>query len=413
MSETLATAYASLEVKLDEHLTKHAVWPSPDFGFALYALKVIERDPWPPFRIWDWTATAHRLSEAPILASAGYALSVAGSRAPAGFAGQWAEQVTRLSKRDPFPLDRESFFFRPQELLGIAVGVACCADVSAESRAWLLDVLQRGERRLESGGVWARTCGAVAAEVVGAKFTPSSSPVIEAIDLPELCLLRWAAQHVPRPATLSINLRDLDREILTRVFTKVTQVGDVAQAAVIRMAAGLAVNHSIESEIERAWAKPKGTRSAVELVTRLCRRFPFFVNQLQSRYAQRTPLTISDEYDVQDALNGILKLHFEDVRPEEATPSTGGSSSRIDFLLKRERVVVEAKMTRKSLDQKEVFKQLSEDIQRYSVHPDCDALVCFVYDPTGRCHAPAALENDLTKMHGSLEVAVVVEPKVS
>ena len=63
---------------------------------------------------------------------------------------------------------------------------------------------------------------------------------------------------------------------------------------------------------------------------------------------------MDDEYDVQDLMHAILRLHFDDVRPEEWTPSYAGKSSRIDFLLPGERTIIEVKMTRHGLGQKEV-----------------------------------------------------------
>ncbi len=48
---------------------------------------------------------------------------------------------------------------------------------------------------------------------------------------------------------------------------------------------------------------------------------------------------------VQDHLHALLRLHFDDVREEEWAPSYGGSRTRMDFLPKRERMVVETKMT--------------------------------------------------------------------
>ena len=66
-----------------------------------------------------------------------------------------------------------------------------------------------------------------------------------------------------------------------------------------------------------------------------CRRFPLFVDRLQNRQRSRNPVCVDDEYDVQDLLHAILKLHFDDVRPEEVTPSYAGSASRVDFYLPR------------------------------------------------------------------------------
>lgn len=70
------------------------------------------------------------------------------------------------------------------------------------------------------------------------------------------------------------------------------------------------------------------------------------------RYDQRGTISVTDEYDVQDIFGALLKLHFTDVRPEEWTPSYACNASRMDFLLKPEQVVVEAKMTKKGLGQK-------------------------------------------------------------
>ena len=71
---------------------------------------------------------------------------------------------------------------------------------------------------------------------------------------------------------------------------------------------------------------------------------------------------------MQDLLHTILKLHFDDVRPEEVTPSYAGSAPRVDFYLPRERIVVEAK-TRANLGQKEVANQLLIDVARYAQMP--------------------------------------------
>ena len=104
----------------------------------------------------------------------------------------------------------------------------------------------------------------------------------------------------------------------------------------------------------------------------------------------------ADEYDVQDLLRALLALYFDDVRPEEWTPSYAGGASRMDFLLKRESVVIEVKKTRPGLTDKEVGDQLIIDSQRYKINQDCRHLICFVYDPEFRMVNPEALANDLS-----------------
>ena len=144
----------------------------------------------------------------------------------------------------------------------------------------------------------------------------------------------------------------------------------------------------------------------------LLSKFPSVARQLRSRHNRRNTLEIEDEYDVQDLLHALLKIHFDDIRKEEWTPSYAGGSSRMDFLLKNEQIVIEVKKTRNSLGDKEVGEQLLIDIARYSRHPNCKVLVCFVYDPEARIGNPLGLENDLNEMStNDLIIITRIEPK--
>jgi hypothetical protein len=173
---------------------------------------------------------------------------------------------------------------------------------------------------------------------------------------------------------------------------------------------------SIIYEIENFWdQKGEGIiqNNPVGFLTRLFDRFCSVARQLQSRHANRQTISIDDEYDVQDLLHALLKIYFDDVRPEEWTPSYAGKSSRMDFLLKKENLVVEVKKTRKDLTAKEIGDQLIVDIGRYAEHPDCKNLLCFVYDPEGRIGNPTGLESDLSRSENGLTVLIFVRPKPS
>ena len=179
----------------------------------------------------------------------------------------------------------------------------------------------------------------------------------------------------------------------------------------MRVALRAAATARLESALAETWQLTRPEKDAAALVENVCRRFPLFARQLSTRHDSRPGFRIKDEYDVQDLLHALLLLHFDDVRPEEVTPSYAGNSSRMDFLLKSEKVVVEAKMTRKTLGQKEVANQLIEDKERYRTHPDCRTLVCLVYDPEGYCDNPVALEKDVAAISGGLRVVVIVSPR--
>lgn len=148
-----------------------------------------------------------------------------------------------------------------------------------------------------------------------------------------------------------------------------------------------------------------------EEVLRICSRFPNVVRVMKNRYSNREPLTINDEYDVQYLLKILLASSFNDIRSEEPCPSLAGSSSRTDFLLKNEKIAIETKMTRENLADKELGKQLIQDIARYQTHPNVDSLVCFIYDPNQFMENPLGIKNDLESLSSdNLIVKVIITP---
>lgn len=168
---------------------------------------------------------------------------------------------------------------------------------------------------------------------------------------------------------------------------------------------------SFADEIREYWedAEHENDTMPSKKVEKICRRFHLIARQLRSRYTNRITLEIEDEYDVQDLLHSLLLIDFEDIRREEWTPSYAGGSARMDILLRKERIVIEVKKTRKGLTVKEIGDQLLVDIQRYKNHPHCKTLVCFIYDPEGRIGNPKGLANDLSK-DGDFSISVIVAP---
>ncbi|MCR5448357.1 MAG: hypothetical protein K6F23_03080 [Solobacterium sp.] len=178
-----------------------------------------------------------------------------------------------------------------------------------------------------------------------------------------------------------------------------------------RAQAAIAVLESLIEYIQKGFITVEGA-DCIDLnieLHRLFNRFHRIARQLRSRHEARPTLSIGDEYDVQDLLHALLKLYFDDVRPEEWTPSYAGKSARMDFLLKNEKTVIEVKKTRQGLADKELGDQLIIDVDRYKVHPDCQKLICFVYDPEGRIGNPEGLMNDLNTQHQGF-AEVIIEP---
>lgn len=141
---------------------------------------------------------------------------------------------------------------------------------------------------------------------------------------------------------------------------------------------------------------------------RIFTRFRKVAVRLARRYNGRETLRITDEYDVQDLLHSLLSLYYDDIRPEEWTPSYAGSSVRIDFVIPEIKTFIEVKKTRSGLKDKELRDQLIIDIEQYQKHSGCDKIYCFVYDPDTILKNPAAIKKDLEEKHQGL-VRVFIE----
>ncbi len=157
----------------------------------------------------------------------------------------------------------------------------------------------------------------------------------------------------------------------------------------------LAVQREVLVRTLRAVADVSGV---LDELTAVCKRLPDFLSILRSstRGEVRVP-AIAAEADLQVVVHAILRLLFDDVRPEDPVPLHAGASSRVDFLLREAGVVVETKMTRAGLTDRRVGEELLVDWGRYPRHPDCRAILALVYDPDRRITNAAALEADLSQ----------------
>ncbi|NJL88961.1 MAG: hypothetical protein HC916_03510 [Coleofasciculaceae cyanobacterium SM2_1_6] len=221
----------------------------------------------------------------------------------------------------------------------------------------------------------------------------------------------------PPPAIGGLIIHNLDpfNNVLENYYgrSKIPAVEDMIDSAIGVLESHDYLDHLLKSVEEPEEITEQQKLKALKRVLQLCRRFHLVTKQLQSRYSSRPTLMVQDEYDVQDLFGSLLRLDFDDIRKEEWTPSYAGKSARVDFLLKRENIIIEIKKTRASLTAKEIGYQLLIDIGRYKVHPGYNTLICFVYDPEGLIGNPAELEDDLSGLHDRISVHVVITPSGS
>lgn len=146
----------------------------------------------------------------------------------------------------------------------------------------------------------------------------------------------------------------------------------------------------------------------IELLIDSLRRLPYGLRALAMRRRDRPGLVITDEYDLQDVVEALLRTFYPDVRTEERTPSYAGSSSVMDFHLKAETAVVEVKVTREGRGEAEIKRELLVDIYDFREHPSVNRLIAVAYDLGSTFDNPTGFERDFSRMHGKLKVDVLV-----
>lgn len=158
--------------------------------------------------------------------------------------------------------------------------------------------------------------------------------------------------------------------------------------------------------------KPLVPKNLEKLLFRIIRGLPRAIQPLTNRRKGSVNLKFVNEYDVQDLLHALLIPWVSDIRSEEFTPSYAGSSSRVDFLLKKHSTVIETKIVRDVYHGKKIGNELIIDIAHYRAHPDCHHLWCVIYDPLRLLKNIEGLKTDLQGNHknntGSVNVIVEI-----
>jgi hypothetical protein len=156
--------------------------------------------------------------------------------------------------------------------------------------------------------------------------------------------------------------------------------------------------------------RKEADEQAMSAIEEICSGFASAAKVLGSRRRKRKAFDLQDEYDLQDLLEALLRVHFNDVRPEEPNPSVAGQSTRVDFFLKRERFIVEAKMARNNYKDAKIGDDLIKDVARYQARDDYDTLVCFIYDPGFLIKNPSGLAADVQSQQSRLATKVLYGP---
>lgn len=124
-------------------------------------------------------------------------------------------------------------------------------------------------------------------------------------------------------------------------------------------------------------------KSADEIVREILNNFSNAIQKIiKNRRKDHPNFEIEDEYDVQDILYVIVKSVFPNLRDEDAIAKVGAKTTKIDLIIREERILVEVKMIKKKDSNETHFiEQLKVDFESYHECVWLRKLFCFVYDP--------------------------------
>lgn len=123
-------------------------------------------------------------------------------------------------------------------------------------------------------------------------------------------------------------------------------------------------------------------RPALGILETMLRRLPLSIRQLRVRHDDRPPFRVVDERDLEDLLRSLLPLSFDDIRPENRTPSYA-AVTRTDFLLAPESIALTIKWARIG-----IMEQIAEDAVYYRRERKYRTLLVYLYDPEAMLREP-------------------------
>ena len=154
-------------------------------------------------------------------------------------------------------------------------------------------------------------------------------------------------------------------------------------------------------------------KNADEVVRDVLNNFSNAIQKIISgRRLNHPEFKIEDEYDVQDISYVILKTIFPNLREEDPIPKVGGKSTKIDLILREEKILIEIKMIKaKDSNETHFIEQLKVDFESYHECKWLRKLFCFVYDPYKKTRDISNfndLNGDRTKGEHNFNVEVIV-----
>lgn len=257
MNSAMKHSFGAELSRIEGKIGESASWPSPGTGLAFHILQLINdgQPHWPPSVKLSFPEG--QLDTAPLIAAAGYSMCVAAPNSDQ-FA-RWQSALHRFTKRDPFPRDRQTFAFRPSELVAIALGISKSNVGGSPAAAWIRSVVETLPAKNPAQDAWALLIHHYAAALVGIPWPMSLPSRLTDYELPELCLLYALLSQGKIPQPTEVDNRRVAKEIVQRTVAMTQDVREPEKLAALVAGISLALRSEV-ADFDAESANPAPAR---------------------------------------------------------------------------------------------------------------------------------------------------------
>jgi hypothetical protein len=300
---------------LSQYLKANYHRESPESSFAHYVFQ--QTNSQLPFEVANdieiATLESNRLSQAPTLAAVGYGLAC-GRQFGISFLETWANGLVRLSGREAFPAHRTSFFYRPTELLGIALGVSYHYKSQPEHSKWLQDILVEGEQRSTHSDLWTFLLSAYAAHILSVTWRSRSLRLVHEMTVDELALAKWLCSVEPTFAHAFGLIQiesSIDKTLLEYCIEFLSSAQDSARAALLYFALKRTVNQIFQTSWDEYEQIHQNPQKSIEWLRNICDNVHIVTQYLQSQLSRQSNIEAPNIQDMQLLLQALPRLNSD------------------------------------------------------------------------------------------------------
>lgn len=162
------------------------------------------------------------------------------------------------------------------------------------------------------------------------------------------------------------------------------------------------------TKLETSTPLVANTLPSVNQVISILHQFPDVVSRFTYRRKGKTPVEITDEYDVQDFVYAMLKGPFPTLQYENPNTKVGINSSVADFTIDDLGLFIETKFISTKGRERSIQDECKQDMVSYTQQAGCTKIIFFIYDPEKCIDNEYAFRNGLGNKftHDSKEVDI-------